>query len=133
MSDKTDKVDKVELVNQFLANYADRAKHLAEKGSTLTGKYMACLTGMWTHALHRPMNSPFDSKTEGDLYEYFFTGFYASVDARGMNEEERQKRAETEKKRQKEDMAKYKRELIREKQKKNVNVGNTSFWTKKIF
>ena len=128
-----DKGNKTELVNQFLANYADRAKQLCEKGSVLTANYMACLTGMWTHALHRPMESPFNSKEEGDLYSYFFTGYYASVDARGINEEERKERLEADKKRQKDDMKKYQQQLVKEKMNKNANVAKESFWKKKLF
>jgi hypothetical protein len=127
------KGNKTELVNQFLTNYADRTKQLFEKGSMLTANYMACLTGMWTHALHRPMESPFNSKEEGDLYSYFFTGYYASVDARGINEKERKERLELDKKRQKDDPKKYKQQLIKEKMNKNAGGYIESFWKKKLF
>lgn len=62
-------------VPSFIEGLRERA---IKAGDTLSGHYMACVCGMWSHVLSVPAN--YMEKDGIRLYEWFLTGFNASYD-----------------------------------------------------
>jgi len=126
--------EKKSAIDEFVRQKVDRAKDLYEKGHLIPAYYMAMLAGMWMHTLHLPNQPPFDSVKEGELYSYCYSGYNASMDARGITREMQLKAAEEEKKRKKEDLKKYNEQLKAEKAAlMNPKKETQSFWTKKLW
>lgn len=60
----------------FIEGLRDRAIKLGS--DSLSGQYMACICGMWSHVLGVPAN--YMEKDGVRLYEWFQAGFNASYD-----------------------------------------------------